>query len=139
MKKVVGLKNARIKAGLSQKEFAEKLGINPRTYASYERGERDMNTATLLAICRFLDISSDELIREEPDTPPAAQCIEITAPHPEVKPKTKHTPVELDKSVLPEILRSFSSAEVDKLSSLSRDQAAEVINFVDDLLSHGRK
>lgn len=48
----------------------------------------------------------------------------------------KNAPVEIDKSVMPDILKSFSSSELDKLSSLSRDQAAEVVKFVDDLLSH---
>ena len=35
------LKEARTNAGYSQKELAEKLDMNLRTYGSYERGERD--------------------------------------------------------------------------------------------------
>lgn len=57
-----GLKKERNKLNLSQKEFAEKLGINARTYASYERGERDISTSILLSICQTLGISSDELL-----------------------------------------------------------------------------
>lgn len=56
------LKKLRKKNGLSQKEFADKLEINARTYASYERGERDISTAVLLNICKTLNISSDELL-----------------------------------------------------------------------------
>lgn len=56
------LKNERKKIGLSQTEFADKLGMNARTYASYERGERDISTAVLLTICRTLNISSDVLL-----------------------------------------------------------------------------
>ena len=56
------LKIERSNAGLSQKEFAEKLGMNVRTYASYERGERDISTAVLLNICNTLNISSDKLL-----------------------------------------------------------------------------
>lgn len=56
------LKEARNKAGYSQKELAEKLGMNLRTYGSYERGERDISTAVLLNICKALDISSDYLL-----------------------------------------------------------------------------
>lgn len=56
------LKNERNKKGLSQKEFADKLGINARTYASYERGERDISTALLLNICKTLNISSDVIL-----------------------------------------------------------------------------
>lgn len=61
------LKNERKKNGLSQKEFADKLGINARTYASYERGERDISTAVLLNICRVLNISSDKLLGNDPE------------------------------------------------------------------------
>lgn len=61
------LKNERKKNGLSQKEFADKLGINARTYASYERGERDISTAVLLNICKVLNISSDRLLGNDPE------------------------------------------------------------------------
>jgi len=61
------LKNERKKNGLSQKEFADKLGINARTYASYERGERDISTAVLLSICKVLNISSDRLLGNDPE------------------------------------------------------------------------
>lgn len=57
-----GLRKERNKLNMSQKEFAEKLGINARTYASYERGERDISTSILLSICQTLGISSDELL-----------------------------------------------------------------------------
>lgn len=62
------LKDERKKAGLSQKEFAEKLGLNARTYASYERGERDISTALLLNICKTLNISSDRLLGNQAHT-----------------------------------------------------------------------
>lgn len=62
-----GLKKERNKLNMSQKEFAEKLRINPRTYASYERGERDINTSILLHICQVLGISSDELLGNKSD------------------------------------------------------------------------
>ena len=50
------------------------------------------------------------------------------------EPEQKNAPV-IDKSVMPEILKVFSTSELDKLSSLSRDQAAEVVKLVDDFLS----
>lgn len=56
------LKKARKSAGLSQAEMAEKLGLNLRTYGSYERGERDLSTSLLLNICKTLEISSDILL-----------------------------------------------------------------------------
>lgn len=59
------LKKARLDAHLSQAELAEKLGLNIRTYGSYERGERDVSTALLRDICRTLNISSDKLLENE--------------------------------------------------------------------------
>jgi repressor LexA len=56
------LKSIRKEMGLSQKEFAETLNMNARTYASYERGERDINTSVILNICKTLGISSDRLL-----------------------------------------------------------------------------
>lgn len=56
------LKELRRVNNLSQKEMAEKLGMNKRTYASYERGERDLSTSALLSICHTFNISSDELL-----------------------------------------------------------------------------
>lgn len=35
---------------LSQVEFAERLGISPRAYQNYERGEREMPTTVLTAL-----------------------------------------------------------------------------------------
>lgn len=56
------LKSIRKEMKLSQKEFAEKLNMNARTYASYERGERDISTSVILNICLTLGISSDRLL-----------------------------------------------------------------------------
>lgn len=64
------IKEARKKAGLSQKDLAQKLDMNLRTYGSYERGERDVSTAILLKICKTLNISSDYLLgRSESEEP----------------------------------------------------------------------
>ncbi len=62
------LKEARTNAGYSQKELAEKLDMNLRTYGSYERGERDISTAVLLNICKALNISSDYLLGRDSNT-----------------------------------------------------------------------
>ena len=67
------LKKARQKANLSQKEMAEKLEINIRTYGSYERDERDVSTSLLLKICNTLHISSDELLHTDAQKNPAEE------------------------------------------------------------------
>lgn len=42
-------------------QFAEKLGINPRTYKTYETGERKLSLEKACEIADFLDVSLDEL------------------------------------------------------------------------------
>jgi transcriptional regulator with XRE-family HTH domain len=37
----------RVAAGLSQDAFAERLGLSPRAYANYERGEREIPAAVV--------------------------------------------------------------------------------------------
>ncbi len=63
------LKKARQAAGLSQAELAERMGLNVRTYGSYERGERDLSTALLRQICQVLKVSSDVLLETKGSRP----------------------------------------------------------------------
>ena len=58
------LKVLRTKMQLSQKEMAEKLDMNYRTYASYERGEREPSAAIIKKICTTFGVSSDELLKD---------------------------------------------------------------------------
>jgi transcriptional regulator with XRE-family HTH domain len=41
---------ARVAQRLSQVDFADRLGISPRAYQNYERGEREMPTTVLTAL-----------------------------------------------------------------------------------------
>ena len=44
------LKQIRLKAGLSQAEFAKKIGVSQRTWSAYEMGETRPKMATILAV-----------------------------------------------------------------------------------------
>ncbi|GAB3368282.1 hypothetical protein GCM10027431_13490 [Lysobacter rhizosphaerae] len=46
----LGTRLAHIRAAASQKEHAEALGVPLRTYQNYERGEREPDARTLLAV-----------------------------------------------------------------------------------------
>ena len=46
-------------AGLSQKERAEKIGLNTTTYARYENGERRIPLKTAIRLAEFYHISLD--------------------------------------------------------------------------------
>ena len=62
------LKEMRIAKGYSQKEFAEIVGINFRSYQNYEQGVRSIDNtdlATLLRICITLDCPINDIIENE--------------------------------------------------------------------------
>ena len=62
------LKEMRIAKGYSQKEFAEIVGINFRSYQNYEQGVRRIDNtdlATLLRICITLGCNIKDIIENE--------------------------------------------------------------------------
>ena len=62
------LKEMRISKGDSQKEFAEIVGINFRSYQNYEQGVRSIDNtdlATLLRICITLGCPINDIIENE--------------------------------------------------------------------------
>lgn len=50
------LMTIRLASGLTQAEFAEKLGLSLRAYANYERGEREMPTALFRLLSEIFHI-----------------------------------------------------------------------------------
>lgn len=64
------LKDARISAGLSQKDVAEQLGVAKSTYSLYESGKREPDVSRIKKLAEVLGVSSDALlgIPERPTT-----------------------------------------------------------------------
>ncbi|MBR6184757.1 MAG: helix-turn-helix transcriptional regulator [Clostridia bacterium] len=56
------IKNAREKAGLTQDQLSEMIGIGPKSLSAVERVMVGISIATLRKICNVLPISSDALI-----------------------------------------------------------------------------
>ena len=50
------LKDLRVDLNMSQRELAEKVGVNYRTISSYETGARDMPVKVAKKICKVLNI-----------------------------------------------------------------------------------
>jgi transcriptional regulator with XRE-family HTH domain len=67
------LKRLREAAGLTQKAFAERLGIPIRTVQNWEQGHREPRIATLAPLARALGASVDALVgqAEQPSRPSA--------------------------------------------------------------------
>ena len=50
------------RSGLSQREIAEKLGINASTVSKYMRLDKFPSIETFANLCEILDVSSDEIL-----------------------------------------------------------------------------
>lgn len=64
----MALKEARLKAGLSQSQLANLASINLRMLQYYEQGKNDINKAqvqTLLKLCKALNCSLADIITDE--------------------------------------------------------------------------
>ena len=55
----------RRKAGLSQEEFAEKLGVSRQAVSKWERGEAYPDTENLIVISDMFSVTIDELLKSE--------------------------------------------------------------------------
>lgn len=57
-KKAMGTRLARIRAdcGLNQIDFAARIGVHPRAFANYERGERELPATVVKAVAQILRI-----------------------------------------------------------------------------------
>ena len=60
------LREARLRAGLTQHELAARLGWSPDTLASYETGRRGLRVAQLLEVARTLDVPPAALLVTDP-------------------------------------------------------------------------
>ncbi len=56
------MKCLRLKAGLTQAQLADKLGVSASTIGMYEQGRREPDNSTLAKICRTLDASGDYVL-----------------------------------------------------------------------------
>lgn len=61
------LKEARIKAGLTQKTVSENIGVAKSTYSLYESGGREPSVNTIKKIADILNVSADTLLGIEND------------------------------------------------------------------------
>ena len=59
------IKREREKAGFTQDQFSELLGIGSKSLSSIERGVVGVSLATLLKICEILHISANMLLYEQ--------------------------------------------------------------------------
>ncbi len=82
----IAAREARNRAGLTQEEVAERVGISPEVYGRMERGGFLPSTPTLFKLCHVLGVRADVLLglaAEESATPP--QPTQSTQPAPRLE------------------------------------------------------
>ena len=77
------LKAARIKAGLTQQQIADEIGITKSTYCGYETAKRNPDPQRIKQLAKVLHISADTLLdtgieKEKSPAPAEAETREIT-------------------------------------------------------------
>lgn len=58
------IKRLRKEHNLTQPQLATELGVNVRTVAYYESGERQPKKSTVLKLCKIFDVSTDYLLSD---------------------------------------------------------------------------
>ena len=66
------LKEARLRSGLSLREFARRLEVSPSFISQLENGKSQPSVATLLSMTQILGISMDSLFPGSPESAPSA-------------------------------------------------------------------
>ena len=57
----ITLEAARVNAGLTQAELAEKMGVSRESVRAWEKGTREMKTAYFYMFCEIVGISKDNI------------------------------------------------------------------------------
>lgn len=64
---LTGLRNARIRAGLTQAQAGALIGAGQSTFAKYERGALALRAADALTLCRAFGVDLAELLKSAVD------------------------------------------------------------------------
>lgn len=58
----ISLKAARVNAGMTQRQAAEKLGVIKETVLNWENGNTKVGTIQLMALCNLYGVSIDNIV-----------------------------------------------------------------------------
>lgn len=64
----MNIKKQREKIGISQRQLALKLGLQPQYLSNYESGKIQPNIETLIKIADYFNVSIDELLERETES-----------------------------------------------------------------------
>lgn len=67
MGKNYAMKDARARAGLSQQELADRLGVSRQTINAIEKGDYNPTIRLCVGICRVLGVTLNDLFWDTPE------------------------------------------------------------------------
>jgi transcriptional regulator with XRE-family HTH domain len=76
MKSWTKIRDIRKNLGLTQKEFAEMLGVTQNHLSNIEKGDRGLTLEMAEKICDYFDLSLDWLIRDRGEPPTRVHIVE---------------------------------------------------------------
>jgi len=104
------LKELRKAKGLTISDSAKTFGVAPRTYSSYEAGEREPNISLINQFADFYGVTTDYLLGREPAPPNPFDALKLTKEQ-EADANAKYrilTPQ--DKAIVASIIQTFAEA-----------------------------
>ena len=95
------IQRAREKAGFTQDQLSELIGIGPKSLSSAERGLVGISITTLRRICTVLSISADSIIFGETELGDTSQISERLV-------RLSPQQFEIAKAIIAQLLAAFS-------------------------------
>ena len=59
------IRELRLERNMTQDQLAKELGVTQKNISKYELEQLDLNTETLIQICRLFDVSADYLLGQK--------------------------------------------------------------------------
>jgi transcriptional regulator with XRE-family HTH domain len=111
------LREERVRAGISQRELARRLGLSPSLISQLESGQSKPSVATLYAIVTELGVSLDQVIRGPDRADAAADVAASNDGSPVLRPADR-VAIDLDSGVRWEELAAHREEGVDFLEAI---------------------
>lgn len=127
------IREERLRAGLSQRELARRLGVSPSLISQLESGHSNPSVATLYAIVNELDLSLDHLVRGPDYAANGHGSPSESGSSPLVHPDERKV-IQLDSGVRWEQLTAFREEGVDFLHAVYDVGGSSTVD--DSLMRH---
>jgi transcriptional regulator with XRE-family HTH domain len=112
------LREERVKAGISQRELARRLGLSASLISQLESGQSRPSVGTLYLIVTELGVSLDDVIRGEESGAPADGNVEVASNGSPVLHPAQRTAIDLDSGVRWEELAAHREDGIDFLEAI---------------------